>query len=158
MVDDGGEVKPSPRTMVLTWRYRLLPKASQYRRLEEICESQRLLYNAALEERIGAWRKAGKSITFFDQSKSLAEWRGFDDEASSLPSNLQRWTLAKVNDAFTGFFSRIRGNNGKAGFPRFRSKSRWRSFGFKEFSGIRLEGRYLRFKGMPASRSGNWWF
>lgn len=138
-----------PRTMVLTYRYRLLPRTSQHRRLETICEEQRLLYNAALEERIGAFRKAGKSITLFDQTKSLAEWRGFDEEAAALPSNLQRWTIAKVNDAFTGFFSRIRRKNGKAGFPRFRSMSRWRSFGFREFSGLTLDGPHLRFKGMP---------
>lgn len=135
--------------MVLTYRYRLLPKASQHRRLESICEEQRLLYNAALEERVGAWQKVSRSITLFDQNKSLAEWRGFDAEARLLPSNLQRWTLAKVNDAFTGFFSRIRRKNGKAGFPRFRSAARWRSFGFKEFSGIKLDGHHLRFKGMP---------
>ena len=38
---------------------------------------------------------------------------------------------------------------GKAGFPRFKSRHRWRSFGFSEFSGIRLIDGALVFKGMP---------
>ena len=37
---------------------------------------------------------------------------------------------------------------GSAGFPRFKPKSRWRSFGFSEFSGIRLIGSKLHFAGI----------
>lgn len=143
--------EPSSGTMVLTYVYGLLPKATQHRCLEAIREAQRLLYNAALEERIGAYRKAGKSITLFDQNKSLTVWRGFDEEAAFSPLDLQRWTIAKVNDAFTGFYARCRKKNGKAGFPRFRSMSRWKSFGFQEFSGVRFDGRSLRFKGMKGA-------
>ena len=42
--------------MILTYRFRLLPTRRQYRALEAILESQRQLYNAALQERIGAYR------------------------------------------------------------------------------------------------------
>ena len=54
--------------MILSFRYRLLPSKTQHRALEQILESQRELYNAALEERIGAYRKAGKTLTYFDQT------------------------------------------------------------------------------------------
>lgn len=37
----------------------------------------------------------------------------------------------------------------QCGFPRFRGKGRFASFGFREFSGIGFENRRLRFKGMP---------
>lgn len=145
LTDDG----PAAATLCLTYRYKLLPKRNQYEALERLLEDQRQLYNAALEERISAWRLARKSITRFDQMKSLAIWRGFDEEAASVPSNLQRWTIVHVDRAFAGFFQRVKTRNGRAGFPRFRSRSRWRSFGFSEFSGIRLTGNRLRFKGMP---------
>jgi len=66
-----------------------------------------------------------------------------------LPVNLQRWTLKRLDDAFQGFFRRVKARSGKAGFPRFRGKGRWEAFGFAEFSGIRFDGKRLRFAGMP---------
>src|SRR5687768_18226871 len=101
--------------MVLTFRYRLLPSKRQHRALEQILESQRQLYNAALEERIGAYRMARKSLTYFDQTKSLTEWRKDDAEASQLPMNVQRATLRRLDEAYRGFFRRLRAG-GKAGF------------------------------------------
>ena len=50
-------------SMIVTYRYRLLPAKCQHRALERILESQRQLYNAALEERIGAYSKAGVTRT-----------------------------------------------------------------------------------------------
>ena len=67
--------------MVLTFRYRLLPSKLQHRALERILESQRQLYNAALEERIGAYLKARKAVSYIDQTKGLTEWRQSDREA-----------------------------------------------------------------------------
>lgn len=55
---------------------------------------------------------------------------------------MSRWTLSRVDDAFKDFFSRIKRGD-KAGFPRFKGKYRWRSFGFAEWSGIRLVGSKL---------------
>ncbi len=66
-----------------------------------------------------------------------------------LPANLQRWTLKRMDDAFQGFFHRLKARRGKAGFPRFRAKERWQAFGFAEFNGIELDGKRLRFAGMP---------
>lgn len=78
-----------------------------------------------------------------------AECRRDLPEMAAVPSNLQRWTLKRLDEAYQGFFRRVKAS-GKSGFPRFRSKSRYDSFGFNEFSGIRFDGRRLRFKGMPS--------
>ena len=51
--------------MLLTYCYRLLPSKRQHLALDRILEDQRQLYNAALEERIGAYRNAGISRTYF---------------------------------------------------------------------------------------------
>ena len=134
--------------MIVTYRYRLLPAKRQHRALEQILESQRQLYNAALEERIGAYRKAGVTRTLFDQYKALTEWRRSDPEASALPVSLQRATLKRLDEAYKGFFRRV-AKGGKPGFPRFRGKGWFRSFGLCGFSGITLKGGRLRFKGMP---------
>ncbi len=131
--------------MFLTYRFKLMPTKSQYATLDRLCEDQRQLYNAALEERVDAWEKAKLSISKIDQFKSLTEIRGFSDTYKDVPVSLSRWTISRVADAFTGFFSRLK-KGGKAGFPRFRSKERWKSFGFAEFSGIRLVENKLLFK------------
>src|SRR5688572_1815315 len=136
--------------MILTFRYRLLPAKRQHRALEGILESQRQLYNAALEERIGAYRKAGVSRTLFDQQRALTEWRRDDVEAASLPVALQRWTLRRLDDAYKSFFRRV-GRASKAGFLRFRGKGRFDTFGFCQFSGIRLRDGRICFKGMPGT-------
>jgi putative transposase len=49
--------------MFLSFQYGLRPTRAQHRALDAILEGQRLLYNAALQERIEAWRKARTSIT-----------------------------------------------------------------------------------------------
>jgi putative transposase len=136
--------------MNLTYRYRLLPSKAQHRALTAICEAQRLLYNAALEERIDCYRKTGKGITYADQSKSLTECRMSLPDMAALPANLQRWTLRRLDDAYQAFFRRLKARSGKAGFPRFRGHNWWDSFGFAEFSGIRFDGKRLRFKGLPS--------
>jgi len=136
--------------MILTYRYRLLPSKRQHVVLTEICEAQRQLYNAALQERIDCYQKTGKTISYFDQVKSLTICRNDLPEMVMLPVKLQRWTLKRLDDAFAGFFSRVKIGKGKVGFPRFRGKGRWDSFGFTEFSGICFDGKRLRFKGMSS--------
>ena len=133
----------------LTYRFDLRLRRGQHRVLERILEGQRQLYNAALAERIEAYRKTGKAPTLYDQCKSLTVIRA-DDPAGygALPVTLSRWPLKKVDLAFKAFFSRLKAKNGRAGFPRFRGKAGWRSFGFAEFSGIRLVGSRLKFAGL----------
>ena len=86
--------------MVVTFHYRLLPSKAQHHALERILESQRQLYNAALEERIGAYRNARVTRTYIDQSKALTEWRQSDADATELPVTLS----APRSNAWTGHF------------------------------------------------------
>jgi putative transposase len=74
-----------------------------------------------------------------------------DPEAACVPANLQRATLKRLDEAYKAFFRRVTQKAGKAGFPRFRGKGWWDSFGFREFRGITFDGRRLRFKGMPGA-------
>ena len=62
-----------------------------------------MLYNAALEERIGAYRR-GVRVSYFDQAKGLTEWRRSDSEARSVPVAVQRATLKRLDDAYRAFF------------------------------------------------------
>ena len=132
--------------VVLTYKFRLLPTKRQHLVLDKLLEDQRQLYNAALQERIEAYSKAAKSITYKDQCKSLTVIRRECSGWSEYPANLQRGTLKRLDIAFQGFFARAK--KGKAGYPRFKSASRFSSFELSEFSGVTFEGR-IRFKGLP---------
>ncbi|MEO7741757.1 MAG: transposase [Usitatibacter sp.] len=136
--------------MILTYRYRVSPAKDQHQALENILESQRQLYNAALQERIEAYRKAGVTRSYFDQTKALTEWRQSDSEARSVPLCIQRATLKRLDEAYRGFYRRVAAGD-VPGFPRFRGKGRFDTFGFREFEGISLDKSRLRFKGMPGS-------
>jgi len=134
--------------MVLTYEYRLLPSKRQHAALESLLESQRLLYNAALEERIGAYRR-GISLSYFDQTRGLTQWRASDPDAAALPLAIQRATVKRLDEAYKGFLGRIAKGNPRAGFPRFRGKGWWDSFAFREFEGISFRGACLFFRTMP---------
>ena len=54
-----------------TFKYRLLPTKKQHSVLFAICESQRQLYNAALQERIDCYKKTGKGRSYFYQCKGV---------------------------------------------------------------------------------------
>lgn len=135
--------------MFLTFRYRLLPTRRQHRALEHVLECQRELYNAALQERIEAYRRAGVTRTYYDQTSALTEWRASDPEARACPVLIQRATLRRVDHAYRGFLQR-KATGPVQGRPRFQGPGRFNSFAFAGFSGIRLVGQELRFfSGVP---------
>jgi putative transposase len=133
----------------LTFKYRVLPTRRQHAALASVCEGQRQLYNAALQERIDCYRKTGKALSYISQAMSLKAIRADDpDGYGAVPANLSRATLQRLHHAYDGFFRRVRAG-AAPGFPRFKSKDRWHGFGFAEFSGIVFDNKRLRFKGLP---------
>jgi putative transposase len=80
-------------------------------------------------------------IGYPDPCRSLTILSG-DPSVKGLPVALLRWPLKRLDHAFKAFFRRVR--NGEApGFPRFRSFTRWRSFGYSDRCGWKLVGRRL---------------
>ena len=83
--------------VMLTHKLRMRVRTKRQR--EALCtalETSRLLYNAGLEERIGAWSKAKSSISLYDQYKSLTALSG-DPSLHDLPSRLLRWPLKRLD-------------------------------------------------------------
>jgi putative transposase len=128
----------------ITQKYKLYPDKFSRKELADVLHLQRCLYNAALQERIEAYKKSKKSITLFDQNKSLTIIRKDDPAYSAIPSTLSRGTLQRLDEAFKGFFKRVK--KSQAGFPRF--KKELKSMQFSEFTGIRIIGSQIHIKGM----------
>lgn len=138
----------APSTMLLTYKYRLNPEKRQHRAMERILEQQRILWNAALEERIEAWKR-GISITEAAQSRSLTIIRQDDPAFALVQRRIQRETLRRLDRAYKAFFRRAKAGAGaSSGFPQFKGRERFDGFGFDAFAQIVLNNNGLRFAGM----------
>ena len=126
--------------MLKAFKYRLYPTKPQARDLERTLELCRQLYNAALQERREAYRKAGKTVGFYEQKRHLPEIRAELPEYKSLHSQVLQNVIERVDKAFQGFFRRVkRGEN--PGYPRFKGKRRYDSFTFPQAgtTGVKLQ-------------------
>lgn len=88
--------------------YKIYPNAAQAAWLDRVCELHRLLYNAALDERINASRKAGLSINFQDQCKSMTQIRQENPEYLTLNAQSLQVTLKRLHLALQHFFQRVK--------------------------------------------------
>ncbi|WP_038167560.1 transposase [Thiomonas sp. FB-Cd] len=98
---------------------KLYPNAVQMAQMAQLDAWTRLhceLYNAALEERIDAWRKAKKSISYYEQQNALPAIKADRPEFMELGSHALQQTLRRLDLAFQSFFRRV--NAGQTpGFP-----------------------------------------
>ena len=126
-----------------------------YRRLEQVLEDCRALYNAALQERRDAWRMNGVSVSWLDQNRSLTEIRAeWPDREGAVDRRVQRGVLRRVDWAYQAFFRRVR--TGEApGFPRFQSYRRFRTIEVEAPTEPMLKVRedglkaWVKVKGLP---------
>ncbi len=97
--------------------------AATHCRLDAFLRQQTVLWNASLEERIDCYRKTGKTITAFDQMKSLTVIRGEDEDFRQFNVGPQRSVLRRLDKSFKSFFRRAKAGE-TPGFPRFKGRSR----------------------------------
>ena len=90
-------------------------------------ELHRQLSNAALQERIDAYQKAGKSISYNEQQNILPQLKKDMPELIPLGSQALQETLRRVDRSFQAFFRRCKAGQ-TPGFPRFKSFKRFDSF------------------------------
>ena len=107
------------RTVTLTAKV----SAAVHCRHDEFLRQQTALWNAALAERIDCYRKTGRSITLYDQFRSLTAIRAADPAFRQFPVDPQRSVLFRLDRAFQAFFRRVKAGQ-KPGFPRFKGRNR----------------------------------
>lgn len=79
----------------------------------------RNLYNAALQERRDAYRKAKKTVTGYDQMKYLTEIKAALPEYAGVYSQVLQDVLKRLDKAFKAFFRRVKAGQ-TPGYPRFK--------------------------------------
>jgi putative transposase len=134
--------------MIRTSKVKLGRSYRQEAFLLSVLESCRQLYNAALQQRVEAYRKQKRQISWYDQCKDLTELRADDTEFRLLPVEMVRLTaLKRVDIAYSGFFRRVKKGE-KPGFPRFKGKYRFDTLVFG-LAGWKIEGKKLIIKAGP---------
>lgn len=105
-----------------TFKFLMRPTTRQQAALTACLDDHRDLYNAALEHRRTAYRKAGVSIRYGVQSADLKHIRADDPNGQGRWSfSSQQATLRRLDKAFTAFFKRVR-EGGTPGYPRFKGR------------------------------------
>ncbi|ULR39988.1 transposase [Thermus sp. NEB1569] len=122
------------------FKYRLYPTQPQQRDLNKTLILCRQLYNAALQERRDTYKKAGRTVGFYEQKRYLPEIRAELPEYKHIHSQVLQNVIERVDLAFKGFFRRVKAGQ-KAGYPRFKGKGRYDSFTFPQayVTGVKLQ-------------------
>src|SRR5690349_20966525 len=130
-------------TVRKTYKYKLKPTPEQERELARVLGLCRALYNTALEQRIIAYQRRRVSVSRFEQEAELKDIRAAFPEYAAIHSHVLQDVLARLDKAFQAFFRRVQRGE-KAGFPRFKGRTRFHSFGFKEYgNGACLDNGFL---------------
>jgi len=122
----------------LSFRFPLNPTVRQHAAIVGLLGTQCELYNAALEERRGAWRWEQRSVSYVDQCRTLTSLREVRPEVLTSGVTVCRGTLRRLDWAFAAFYRRCRAGQ-RPGYPRFRSRSRWDSLQWEDRNGWRLD-------------------
>ena len=134
--------------MKIAYKYRLYPSKIQIQKIEEQFYEARKLYNAALEQRINAYRSVNrKSLNYYHQANELKELRneGFCKLANY---SACQDILKRLNKSFDNFFRRIKKGQ-TPGFPRFKGKNRFDTIVFPSYGdGCKLIDRRIYLQGI----------
>src|ERR1041384_3322689 len=110
--------------------YRLYPSNAQARLLDSTLETCRRFYNDCLAERKTAWEDEQRSVGKVEQLRRVKGRKATNPWAKDIHSHVLQTVVQDLDKAFDAFFRRVKTGE-KAGYPRFKGRNRWRSFGFK---------------------------
>jgi putative transposase len=118
------------------FKYRLYPTKSQRYKLNKILDFTRFVYNETLTLRKNTWETENKSLSLYETSNKLIEWKKEKPELKDVQSQVLQNAQLRVDLAFKAFFRRLK-NKENPGYPRFKGKGRYSSITYPQ-SGFRI--------------------
>ncbi len=118
--------------IIRAYKYRLYPTKNQRNIIDTTFGMCRDLYNAALQERIEAYKKCNISLSCYDQQNELPLLKELNPQYEFIYSQILQDVLKRLDKSFKSFFRRLKLNRKKAGFPRFKGKDRYDSFTYPQ--------------------------
>jgi putative transposase len=115
--------------IIRRYNFKLYPNATQAARLDVVRSLHCRLYNALLEQRIDAFERCGKSLTYFDQTANNTKLRAVDHDYKALGSASMNGTAKRLDEAYKAFFARAKkGDGASSGFPRYQGSEYYSGF------------------------------
>jgi putative transposase len=128
--------------------YRLYPSKAQRKLLEETRETCRRFYNDCLAERKEAFESERRTVGEVEQLRRVKERKATSPYAAKVHSHILQVTVSDLDRAFQAFFRRVKAGE-TPGYPRFKGRNRFDSFGLKEYgNGFKIDGRRLKVSGI----------
>jgi putative transposase len=116
--------------------------------MQQKIETCRRFYNDCLAERKEAYVERGETIGKFAQLRKVKEIKANNPYAKGIHSHVLQIVVIDLDKAFQAFFRRVKAGE-KPGYPRFKGRDRFDSFGYKEYgNGFKLDGRRLKLSGI----------
>lgn len=139
-----------------SFKFRIRPNKAQDTALTDMLGAFCDLYNAALQQRIEAYRRRGGALNFRNQVAEMKAVRAADERLAGYSFTAEQRVLRRLDKAFAAFFGRLR-RGAKPGFPRFRAKARFDSADFCFGDGLTLrKNRRIGVVGVPGTIKVRW--
>jgi len=125
-----------------TFEYRLFPARKQESLLNQMLEECRWVFNETLAHRKDAWEQRQESISLYQTSSLLPQWKQERPFLAMVYSQVLQNVQERVDLAFKAFFRRVKAGE-NPGYPRFRGKGRYESLTYPQF-GFSLEDNSVK--------------
>ena len=103
------------------YKFRLYPTSEQQITMSKIFGCCRFVYNRFLAERLEAYKTEKKTISRFEQDKSLTLLKKEHEWLKEADSTALQATIQNLDGAYQNFFRRVK-HGEKPGYPQFKSK------------------------------------
>jgi putative transposase len=121
-----------------TYKYLLRPNTEQLKSLDFLLWQSRLVYNAALEQRITVYQETGRGIGYRAQCTHFRDMRReTPDTLGQVNASSLQHLLRRLDKSFAAYFRRLKTGE-KPGFPRFKSRNRFHSIEYTYGDGCKL--------------------
>ena len=117
------------------YKFRLYPDATRQREIDERLILAQQFYNKILEKSIASYRNGKTKVSMAQFNRFVREIIQEDKRYLKLYSQTRCEIEYRLLKAYQNFFRRLKEGNRKAGFPRFRSRDRYKSITYPQDNG-----------------------
>ncbi|MCL4365108.1 MAG: transposase [Candidatus Marsarchaeota archaeon] len=117
------------------YKFRIYPDATRQAEIDERLVLAQQFYNKILEKSVASYRNGKTKVSIAQFNKFVKEIIQEDKRYLKLYSQTRCEIEYRLMKAYQNFFRRLKEGNRKAGFPRFRSRDRYKSLTYPQDNG-----------------------
>ena len=117
------------------YKFRIYPDAKRQKEIDERLVLAQQFYNKILEKSIASYRNGKTKVSMAQFNRFVKEIIQEDKKYLKLYSQTRCEIEYRLMKAYQNFFRRIKEGSKKAGFPRFRSRDRYKSITYPQDNG-----------------------